>query len=65
MVALAAVTPSLRPLMPEPIQLLDQAAAALKPWASADSSAEMVAWFVQLVRQRLRLSALDQVDLDR
>ncbi|KAL1906576.1 hypothetical protein Sste5344_007587 [Sporothrix stenoceras] len=59
-VCLAALTPALQPLVPDAAELLGQVAAAVKPWASPDSSAEMIAWFVQVVRQKLRLSAINR-----
>ncbi|CAK7214414.1 hypothetical protein SEUCBS140593_002174 [Sporothrix eucalyptigena] len=60
-VSLAAMTPALQPLVPDTAELLGQVAAAVKPWATPDSSAEMIAWFVQVVRQKLRLSAINRL----
>ncbi|CAK7218997.1 hypothetical protein SBRCBS47491_003695 [Sporothrix bragantina] len=62
MVSLAAMTPALQPLVPDTAALLGQVAAAVKPWATPDSSAEMIAWFVQVVRQKLRLSAINRLE---
>lgn len=60
MIALAANTPVLQSLVPDASQLLGQVAVSVKPWASPDSSAEMIAWFIQLIRQKSRLSAMSR-----
>lgn len=61
-VTLAFTTPALQPLMPDAEPLLAQVAVALRPWTCADSSAEMIAGFVQLIRQKLRLFTINRVD---
>lgn len=64
MVTLASTTPALQALVPDTTQLLTEVALAVKPWASAGSSAETIAWFVQLIHQKLRISSINSGNLD-
>lgn len=64
MVSLASITPALQPMVPNTAQLLGQVSEAVRPWAVADSTAETISRFVQLIRQKLRLSAIGHAELD-
>lgn len=65
MVVLASTTPALQSLVPDTYELLEQVAVAVEPWASADSSAKTIVWFVHVIRQKLRHCVVDRVNADR